>query len=55
MKRMIYAIICVALLAAGAALLFSMSLQPPDEPFTTSELQESGRRALQLRRAVEAF
>jgi hypothetical protein len=28
MKRTIYAIICVALLAAGAASLFSMSLDP---------------------------
>jgi hypothetical protein len=40
MKRTIYAIICVALIAAGSALLFSMSLDPPDEPFTSSKLQD---------------
>lgn len=40
MKRTIYAIICVALIAAGAALLFSMSLDRPDEPFTSSKLQD---------------
>jgi hypothetical protein len=40
MKRTIYAIICVALIAAGSALLFSMSLDPPDEPFTSSMLQD---------------
>ncbi|EHK53450.1 hypothetical protein MAXJ12_30217 [Mesorhizobium alhagi CCNWXJ12-2] len=40
MKRTIYAIICVALIAAGSALLFSMSLDPPGEPFTSSKLQD---------------
>jgi hypothetical protein len=40
MKRTIFAIIYVALIAAGAALLFSMSLDPPDEPFTSSKLRD---------------
>jgi hypothetical protein len=39
MKRTMYAIVCVALIAAGSALLFSMSLAP-DEPFTSSKLQD---------------
>jgi hypothetical protein len=40
MKRTLYAIVCVALIAAGSALLFSISLDPPNEPFAASKLQD---------------